>query len=140
MLATFTQQQIMEMSFVQLAYEILTEMQSSLQFNEIVVRVQSAQNIASATEMNLGQYYTDLTTDGRFLALSDGAWDLRTRHRFEEINNDDFMLDEEEDLELDEDDVEELGLLERPVSEETFTPEYAEELNRYREKVKEEEF
>lgn len=138
MLDNFTQQQIMEMSFVQLAYEILTEMNSPLQFNELVVRVQSAQNIASAEEMNLGQYYTDLTTDGRFLAMSDGSWDLRTRHRFEEINNDDFMLDEEEDLELDDEDAEELGLIDRPANEETFTTEYAEELNRYREKVKEE--
>lgn len=138
MLDNFTQQQIMEMSFVQLAYEILTEMNSPLQFNELVVRVQSAQNIASAEEMNLGQYYTDLTTDGRFLAMSDGSWDLRTRHRFEEINNDDFMLDEEEDLELDAEDAEELGLIDRPANEETFTTEYAEELNRYREKVKEE--
>lgn len=139
MLSKFTQQQIMEMSFVQLAYEILTEIQAPLQFNEMVVRVQSAQNIASETEMNLGQYYTDLTTDGRFLAMSDGSWDLRTRHRFEEINNDDFMLDEEEDLELDEDEIVELGL-DRPATDETFTTEYAEELNRYREKVKEEEF
>ncbi|MGL4624702.1 MAG: DNA-directed RNA polymerase subunit delta [Culicoidibacterales bacterium] len=138
MLDKFTQQQIMEMSFVQLAYEILTEMNAPLQFNELVVRVQSAQNIASAEEMNLGQYYTDLTTDGRFLALSDGSWDLRTRHRFEEINNDDFMLDEEEELDIDEDDAEELGLIDRPANEETFTTEYAEELNRYREKVKEE--
>lgn len=138
MLDNFTQQQIMEMSFVQLAYEILTGTQAPLQFNEIVVRVQSVQNIASIQEMNLGQYYTDLTTDGRFLAMSDGSWDLRSRHRFEEINNDDFMLDEEE-LELDEDDIEELGLIARPASEESFTPEYAEELNRYREKVKEEE-
>lgn len=138
MLDNFTQQQIMEMSFVQLAYEILTEMKAPLQFNEIVVRVQSAQNIASAEEMNLGQYYTDLTTDGRFLAMSDGSWDLRTRHRFEEINNDDFMLDEEEEVDIDDEDSEELGLIDRPASEETFTSEYAEELNRYREKVKEE--
>ena len=140
MLNQFTQQQIIEMSFVQLAYEILTEMQVPLQFNELVVRVQSAQNIASAEEMNLGQYYTDLTTDGRFLAMSDGSWDLRTRHRYEEINNDDFMLDEEEELESDEDDVDELSMLDRPTQEEGFTNGYAEELNRYREKMKEEEF
>lgn len=57
----------------------------------------------STFENKIGDYYTTLTNDKRFLMLEDGCWDLRTRHTSDKVvvvSQDD---DEEEELELKED-------------------------------------
>ena len=48
----------------------------------------------------IGDYYTSLATDKRFILLSDGTWDLRSRHTSDKIVK---VVDSEEDDE-DEDD------------------------------------
>ena len=57
---------------------------------------------SSTFDAKIGDYYTSLTTDKRFILLEDGLWDLRSRHTSDKaiipVNDD----DEEEDLELDE--------------------------------------
>lgn len=56
---------------------------------------------------NIGEFYTELTIDGRFVALGDNTWDLRERHTYEkshdesinEVYNevdDDSSLDDED--------------------------------------------
>ncbi len=50
----------------------------------------------SVFENKIGDFYTSLTTDKRFILLTDGKWDLRTRHASEKI----MILDDEEDDEL----------------------------------------
>lgn len=50
----------------------------------------------------IGDYYTSLTTDKRFILLEDGTWDLRSRHTSDKI----VKVEEEEDIET-EDEVEE---------------------------------
>ena len=46
----------------------------------------------------IGHFYTDLTLDGRFVALTDNTWDLRTRHAYEKVHIDvnDVYTDVEE--------------------------------------------
>ena len=34
----------------------------------------------STFDQKIGDYYTSLTTDKRFILLEDGTWDLRSRH------------------------------------------------------------
>ena len=53
---------------------------------------------ASVIENKIGDYYTSLTTDKRFI-LVDGVWDLRKRHTSDKIIVDSL---EEDDVELDE--------------------------------------
>ncbi len=51
----------------------------------------------STFDAKIGDYYTSLTTDKRFIMLEDGKWDLRSRHTSDKtIMVDD---DDEEDLE-----------------------------------------
>lgn len=50
-------------------------------------------------ESKIGDYYTSLTTDKRFIMLENGCWDLRDRHKSDKIVKID---DEEDDDELDE--------------------------------------
>lgn len=52
-------------------------------------------------ESKIGDYYTSLTTDKRFIMLEDGCWDLRARHKSDKIVK---LEEEEEEEELEEDD------------------------------------
>ncbi len=69
----------------------------------------------SVFETKIGDYYTALSTDKRFILLDDGTWDLRSRHTSdkvvkvtdeddeeeEETDADSEQLDQEEDIEED---------------------------------------
>ena len=54
---------------------------------------------ASTFDQKIGDYYTSLTTDKRFILLEDGTWDLRSRHTSDKIIKMDDDEDEEEELE-----------------------------------------
>ena len=56
-------------------------------------------------DKKIGDYYTSLTTDKRFILLEDGKWDLRSRHTSDKIIKIDD--DEDDDEELEEEEVEE---------------------------------
>lgn len=68
-------------------------------------------------ETKIGDYYTTLTTDKRFILLEDGSWDLRDRHtsdkvviavddedEADEIEEEDEKIESEEDTETSFDD------------------------------------
>lgn len=67
---------------------------------------------ASTFEKKIGDYYTTLTTDKRFLILEDGKWDLRTRHTSDKI----FVATEQEE---DDEEEEELDSKEEEIEDET---------------------
>lgn len=52
----------------------------------------------STFDQKIGDYYTSLTTDKRFILLEDGKWDLRSRHTSDKI----IKLDEEDEEEEEE--------------------------------------
>ena len=56
----------------------------------------------STFDQKIGDYYTSLTTDKRFILLKDGTWDLRSRHTSDKL----VIIDDEEDEDVEE--VEEL--------------------------------
>lgn len=53
---------------------------------------------ASTFDSKIGDYYTSLSTDKRFILLEDGMWDLKSRHTSDKS----VMLIEEDDEELEE--------------------------------------
>lgn len=55
----------------------------------------------STFDKKIGDYYTSLTTDKRFILLEDGKWDLRSRYTSDKVIKMDEE-DEEEDEELEE--------------------------------------
>lgn len=60
-------------------------------------------------DKKIGDYYTSLTTDKRFILLEDGTWDLRSRYTSDKVikiieDDDDEDLDAEKDEEIDEQD------------------------------------
>ena len=52
----------------------------------------------STFDQKIGDYYTSLTTDKRFILLEDGTWDLRSRHTSDKI----IKVDEDEDEDIEE--------------------------------------
>ena len=62
-------------------------------------------------EEKIGDYYTSLTTDQRFISLEDGTWDLRSRHTSDKIvkvtEDDDEEEDEPKDDTIVQDEIEE---------------------------------
>ena len=52
----------------------------------------------SVFETKIGDYYTALSTDKRFILLDDGSWDLRSRHTSDKVVK---VTDEEEDEDTD---------------------------------------
>lgn len=57
----------------------------------------------SSFDAKIGDYYTALATDKRFILLEDGTWDLRSRHTSDKVVK---VVDSDEDEEEDEEEVE----------------------------------
>jgi len=63
-------------------------------FNQIIELLELPK---STFDKKVGDYFTALTTDKRFLMLEDGTWDLRSRHNASKIIK--VMEEDDEDLE-----------------------------------------
>lgn len=93
-------EELEQLSYTDITYYLLKsgpQTTASL-FKEIMSLIELPE---SAYADKIGDYYTSLTTDKRFIILKDGTWDLRTNHSSEK-----FIMpideDEEEELELEE--------------------------------------
>ncbi len=95
-----TKEELETLSYNDIAHLILKEeqAQSTLDLFKQVVNVL---NLPEKTiENKIGDFYTSLTTDKRFVLLEDGNWDLRINHKSSNIityEEDDEYEDIEED-------------------------------------------
>ncbi len=102
-------------SMLTVAYEILKNSNSPVEFTKLVEMVGEQLGISQETlKSKIAQFYTNLSLDGRFVVLSDNYWELRERVPFEKVHidmNDAYIdADEEEDSDEKEKDlVEETG-------------------------------
>ena len=76
-------------SLIELAYDVVANSDSPVSFKALWKAVVKAKGL-SEEEANerVGQFYTNLLLDGRFVNLGDNIWDLRTRHKFEKVHID----------------------------------------------------
>ncbi len=89
------------------------ELLSNKDITDMILEEKGAQNTAtlfkkiikllnlpeSVFDEKIGDYYTSLTTDKRFILLDDGKWDLRSRHTSDKLVK---IVEEEEEEEMDE--------------------------------------
>ncbi len=83
------------------AYDIVTENGKSIVFIDLVNKVAANLEMTDEEKLSrLGAFYTDLSLDGRFVALSDNTWDLRLRHTYDKvhINASEAYSEEEDDV------------------------------------------
>jgi len=60
----------------------------------------------SELKVQMSKFYTRLSLDGRFITLTDNFWDLRSRHKFEQVHLDMIDAYSDEDDEVDEEEEE----------------------------------
>ncbi len=85
---------------------ILEEVGTELSFQDLFKKVVAKLELDEATATKrIARMYSDLTLDKRFISLPENKWDLRKRHRLEEIlvDTSDIIIEDEEVEELDED-------------------------------------
>ena len=78
-----------EKSMLEVAYDVIGASSKSLTFKELYDEV-AAKLAMSDDEKNdrIGNFYTQLTLDGKFVVLMDNTWDLRARHTYEKVHID----------------------------------------------------
>lgn len=93
------------MSYNDIAHILLKEEsgQTTLDlFKKIVKMLELPEKVL---ESKIGEFYTALTNDKRFLLLEDGKWDLKVNHKSQNIAVEDDLDDYEEIIEDDYDDM-----------------------------------
>ncbi|NPC94475.1 DNA-directed RNA polymerase subunit delta [Bacillus sp. WMMC1349] len=134
-LKQYSEEQLKEMALVEIAHEIFLDEKKSITFQELTDKAVSLLGLGKEElEDRIAQFYTDLNIDGRFLALSDQTWGLRSWYPYDQLdeetqptvkakkkkakkvveeeedfdNEDDILLDDEVALDTDEfDDIDE---------------------------------
>ena len=104
-------------SNLDVAFDLIVNTGKEVSFKEIWEEVIRVQGYDEETAKRLmGQFYTNLSLDGRFVTLGDNKWDLRSRHTFDKVHIDmnDVYSDVEttSDEDVDEEDVEYNKMLE----------------------------
>ena len=89
---------------------ILEESKKSINTADLFKKIIKLLELPESTfESKIGDYYTALSTDKRFILLEDGTWDLRSRHTSDKIvkvvTEDD---EEEEEIPITKDEPEEV--------------------------------
>ena len=98
------------LSYVDLTEMILKENKKAMNTPSIFKKICDLLELGEEEYTNqIGDYYTSLTTDKRFILLDSAEWDLKDKHKVEIVMEDDEdedaifeeESDEEEDLEED---------------------------------------
>ena len=88
---------------------ILEESKKSINTADLFKKIIELLELPSTTfEKKIGDYYTSLATDKRFILLEDGTWDLRSRYTSDKvvkIADEDEEDEEEEEKSEDQDDM-----------------------------------
>src|SRR5574344_229932 len=106
------EEKIMKKSMLDVSYEILQKKGTSISFSDLVIEVVKELGMSEEEKkIRISQFYTNLSTDGRFVVLADNFWDLRERVPFEKAHidmNDAYndRIDEDDDDEDDDDEEE----------------------------------
>ena len=96
----------MAKSLIDIAYDYIEKSPDAVPFQELWAHVCKEAGLDDkAAEAKVGQFYTNLTLDGRIVVLKNNYVDLKTRHKYEEYHID--MKDAYDDIPADESETEE---------------------------------
>ena len=96
----------MSKSLIEHAYEFVSKHKESVNFKEIWEYVKKEARLTEEqANAKVGQFFTNMMLDGRFITLGENEWDLRERHVFDKVHID--MRDVYSDVQTSDDDIEE---------------------------------
>ena len=76
-------------SLPETAFEVLTAANDTLSFAELYGKVAEIAEMSEEEKAaRIGQFYTEISLDGRFVGLTDNTWDLRSRHTYDKVHID----------------------------------------------------
>lgn len=82
----FSKEEIKEMSLVEIAYELLLQKKEAVSFNELVEEIAQIKELSKEEiTARIAQFYTDLNVDGRFTAIGDNRWGLKTWYSVDQV-------------------------------------------------------
>ena len=91
------------LSYTDIAYELLKLDKKSKKTNDLFKEVCDLLQISEDNMMDMiGDFYTTLTTDKRFILLDSAEWDLKEAHSVKTIIDDEDDDEESEDEEIEE--------------------------------------
>ena len=98
-------------SNVDVAFDIVSASNSPVAFADLWAKVLEIQGLdAEACATKIGDFYSSLLLDGRFINTGDNTWDLRTRYTFDKVTldiNECYSYEDEEAEETDKEEDEE---------------------------------
>lgn len=89
-------------SMVDIAYDLLKMKKKPVEFHKLYQEVCEVKGFSLEDKEKFESlFYTNITLDGRMITTGENHWDLRVRHKFEEVHIDmnDIYADEESDEE-----------------------------------------
>lgn len=108
-IAKMTKEELELLSNKDITNLLLEESKKPLNTADLFKKIISLLELPESTfEKKIADYYTALATDKRFILLSDGKWDLRSRHTSDKVvkvtddedeEDNEEIKDEEEDIE-----------------------------------------
>ena len=116
-------EEIQILSYTDLTYMILKENKKPMTTLEIFKEICSLLNYSEdAYADKIGDYYTSLSLDKRFLMLDSGEWDVRDHHSIEMNVEEEVTDDEDEEDETMEEDNEVEAALNEEIEDDMDTP------------------
>lgn len=114
-LKDMTPEDIEQLSYADLAYYVLKENKKGMKVPQLFKKICSILKYSDEQYASkIGDFYTAINSDKRFVSFKDGIWDLRDHHSVKiEVDDDN---DEEEDI-IEETDEEEMDIEEEDLSE-----------------------
>ncbi|MCQ2798295.1 MAG: DNA-directed RNA polymerase subunit delta [Bacilli bacterium] len=109
----------MNKSMLDVAIEVITNEGHSMSFMDLFNAVKAELGLDDeAANKRLGEFYTELTLDSHFVALTDNWWDLRVRHTYDKVHIDvaDVYTDVDDNSSKDEEDLKEEQEFEAQIS------------------------
>lgn len=100
-------EELESLSYTDLAEIILKENKKAMNTPNVFKKICELLNLTEEEySENIGDFYTSLTTDKRFILLESAEWDLKDKHKVEivldETEEDDDEFEDEEELETEE--------------------------------------
>lgn len=109
-LKDMTIEELETLSYADLAYLILKENSKSMNTPSVFKEICKLLGISDEEySAKIGDFYTSLTTDKRFVLLDNAEWDLRDNHSIKIVMDDDDDEEEISDEDEDSEDVEDSG-------------------------------
>jgi len=107
-LKNMTREEIETLSYADLAYLIIKDNGNAMNTPGVFKRVcELLEYSDDEYSSKIGDFYTSLTTDKRFILLDSAEWDLRDNHSVKIVMEDDEEEETEEEIEEEQEEIEE---------------------------------